>query len=221
MINTIIFDLEGVIVDSEKIWDVADRVFLNLYGEAFDRERDKKLLAGKSFREGTDTLRWLYHIEKDLEPLIEERMMVVKDCFRTEIKEIPGFRDFYQKIRNTHKTCVATAMHEELLKIADESVGLTDLFGQNLFSVSLVNNIGKPAPDIFLYAGNHVKAKPEECLVIEDAPHGIEAARRAGMRSIGIATTFPRELLKAATQVVDSFAEINLPQLALAPVRIS
>ena len=208
-INTIIFDLEGVIVDSEIIWDTADRVFLCNYGAEFDRTRDKHLLAGKSFREGTDLLKWLYKLPKDLDVLAVERMDVVKECFRTEIKEIKGFRDFYSQIRHSHKTCVATAMHDELLKIADESIGLTELFGANLFSVSKVNNVGKPAPDIFLYAGRQVNAKPYECLVIEDAPHGIEAARRAGMKSIGIATTFPRAMLSAATQVVNSFAEIN------------
>jgi len=209
MINTIIFDLEGVIIDSERIWDTVDRVFLREYHHEFNRERDKHLLAGRSFHEATDMLRWLYQIPKTTDELVTERIEIVKECFRTEIKEIPGFRDFYATIRGSHKTCVATAMHEELLKIANESVGLSELFGQNLFSVSMVNNVGKPEPDIFLYAGNKVNAKPEECVVIEDAPHGIEAARRAGMKSVGIATTFPRAMLSAATQVVNSFTEIN------------
>lgn len=209
MINTIIFDLEGVIVDSETIWDTVDRVFLRNYGEVFDRERDKHLLAGKSFREGTDLLRWLYKIEKSTDELVLERMDAVKECFRKELREIPGFREFFMSIRNTHKTCVATALHDDLLTIVDESIGLSELFGPNLFTVSCVGNVGKPAPDIFLYAGKKVNSDPRHCLVIEDAPHGIEAAQRAGMRSIGLATTFPKAMLAAANQVVSSFTEIN------------
>ncbi|MFZ2643579.1 MAG: HAD-IA family hydrolase, partial [Verrucomicrobiia bacterium] len=64
-------------------------------------------------------------------------------------------------------------------------------------------------PDIFLHAASQLGSKPENCLVIEDAPHGVEAARRAGMRCIAITTTYDREKLRGAERVVDSFAEIG------------
>jgi beta-phosphoglucomutase len=71
----------------------------------------------------------------------------------------------------------------------------------------------KPNPDIFLHAANRLGVRPENCVVIEDAPHGVEGARRAGMKSIALTTTYERSTLSQADVVVDSFAQINLAVL--------
>ncbi|HKL77186.1 MAG TPA: HAD-IA family hydrolase, partial [Gammaproteobacteria bacterium] len=72
---------------------------------------------------------------------------------------------------------------------------------------------GKPHPDLFLAAANGLNSAPEHCLVIEDAPHGIEAARRAGMRCYGLATTYDSEKLCLADRIFDDFADIPLDRL--------
>jgi len=72
---------------------------------------------------------------------------------------------------------------------------------------------GKPAPDLFLYAAEQLHSSPQRCIVIEDSPNGIEAANRAGIFCIGIATTFAPSRLTKANRVVSSFEEIDLSQL--------
>jgi beta-phosphoglucomutase-like phosphatase (HAD superfamily) len=72
-----------------------------------------------------------------------------------------------------------------------------------------VGHRSKPNPDIFLHAASRLDAKPENCLVIEDAPHGVEAAKRAGMKCIALTTTYDRQILCNADLVVDSFAQIE------------
>ncbi|MCF8107069.1 MAG: HAD family phosphatase [Desulfohalobiaceae bacterium] len=71
----------------------------------------------------------------------------------------------------------------------------------------------KPNPDLFLYAAEALGSDPGRCLVIEDAPHGIEAAHRAGMACIGIASTYPPGRLNRADAVVKHFSDIDLRSL--------
>jgi beta-phosphoglucomutase len=73
-----------------------------------------------------------------------------------------------------------------------------------------VEQRSKPNPDLFLHAAGRLEARPENCVVIEDAPHGVEAARRAGMKCIALTTTYDRRKLSQADIVVDTFDQIDL-----------
>lgn len=79
-----------------------------------------------------------------------------------------------------------------------------------MFSITDVGHIGKPQPDIFLYAAKQLHVAVEQCLVIEDAPLGIGAVKQAGMKCSALATTYRREMLLAADCVVDEYREIGL-----------
>jgi len=96
------------------------------------------------------------------------------------------------------------------LEIADQRLRLSELFNGNVFSVAEIGYVSKPNPDIFLYAARKLNSQPEHCLVIEDSPHGIEAAKRAGMRCIALTTTYTRDKLAQADLVVDSYSQIDL-----------
>ena len=87
---------------------------------------------------------------------------------------------------------------------------ISRFFGGRVYFPSHVGGRAKPAPDLFLYAAAQLGAPPERCLVIEDSPRGIEAARRAGIPVIALATTHEKEMLQEADRVVGSFGEIVL-----------
>ena len=123
---------------------------------------------------------------------------------------IEGFAEFYQKIHGYYKTCIATALSGDLLASVERTLDLSSLFAGNIFSIADVGNTGKPQPDIFLYAARKLHASVEHCLVIEDAPLGVEAARHAGMKCLALTTTYKRKMLSAADWVVDGYAEIDL-----------
>jgi beta-phosphoglucomutase-like phosphatase (HAD superfamily) len=208
-INTIIFDLEGVIIDSVHLWDKGQEEFLARKGFVYDKDKIKHLLTGSSLADGMKVMQNFYGFQGELENLIQERSEIMRNLFKVELEFIPGFENFYNSIRNNYKMSIGTSLEREFLSVVDKKFGLSNMFGKNIFSVSDIGGLSKPNPAIFLHAAKMVSSLPENCVVIEDSPNGIDAAKKAGMRSIGITTTYASEKLKDANFVVDSFGEIS------------
>lgn len=210
MSDTIIFDLDGVIIDSESIWDKSQAVFLERRGCTYDREKVKHILTGTSMVEGSIILQKMYGFPGDPEELAKERIEITKDLFGTEVNFVPGFQDFYENVRGKYKLAIGTSLDRQLLEVIDKRMGLRKLFYNNVWCIEDVGNLSKPDPAIFLYAAKMLKSSPESCVVIEDSPRGIEAAKNAGMKCIGLATTYDRSKLSAADLIVNSYSEIKL-----------
>lgn len=213
MIDAIIFDGEGVVFDSEAVWDQGQVEFLGRRGIVYEREKLKPLLTGRSLVEGVQVMQKLSRLEGDPVELARERLSIVRQFFKEKVTFIAGFPEFYGKVRNNYKTCLATSLATELLAIVESTLNLSKLFAENLFSIADVGNVGKPCADIFLYAAKKLHTKGENCLVIEDAPLGIEAAKRAGMKCVALTTTYRRERLLQADLVADHYREIDLEKL--------
>jgi beta-phosphoglucomutase len=213
MIKAILFDAEGVVIDTEDIWDKGAIIFLEKRGIKYDREKVKSLLTGQSMIDGVKIMQNLY-VEKltgDVKDLANERLEIIQKLFRTKIKFIPGFLEFYKNVSEKYKTCIATAMNKQLLKNVSEKLNLVSLFNKNIYSIDDVGGKSKPNPEIFLYSAKKLRVKPANCMVIEDAPHGITAAKRAGMYCVGITTTYSSKQLKDADQIVSQFKDIKIP----------
>ncbi|PTQ78440.1 HAD superfamily hydrolase (TIGR01509 family)/HAD superfamily hydrolase (TIGR01549 family) [Nitrosomonas oligotropha] len=210
MIDTIIFDAEGIVIDTETIWDKGQAIFLQRRGFVYDRERIKPLLTGRTLAEGVEVMRQAYRFDGDTEALARERADIVRELFIHETAFIEGFLPFYESVRNHYKTCVATAMDQDLLKLVDQHLNLSALFENRIYTLDKVGYRSKPNPDIFLYAAQQLGSVPEHCVVIEDAPHGIDAAKSAGMCCIAISTTYDPGKLQKADFVVNAYAEIDL-----------
>jgi len=193
MIDTIIFDAEGIVIDTETIWDKGQAIFLQRRGFVYDRERIKPLLTGRTLAEGVEVMKQAYQFDGDTETLARERADIVRDLFIHETTFIDGFLPFFATVRGRYKTCIATAMDQELFKLVDQHLNLSALFANRIYTLDKVGFRSKPNPDIFLYAAQQLGSPPQNCVVIEDAPHGIDAAKRAGMRCIAISTTYDPE----------------------------
>jgi beta-phosphoglucomutase-like phosphatase (HAD superfamily) len=210
-IDAILFDCDGVVLDSETIWDHCETEFLRRRGIAFDIARTKPLITGLGQRAGVLLLQEQYGIAGDPDALVRERLEIIRELFEKEVRFTEGFPEFYEeKVRGRYATCIATSMPEELFAVADRRLGISRFFEGRVYFPTHVGGRAKPAPDIFLYAAAQLGVPPERCLVIEDSPRGLEAARHAGMAVIGLATTHGPELLGEADRVVSSFAEITL-----------
>ena len=210
MINTIIFDAEGVVIDTEPMWDKSQKEFIGRRGLSYDRKKIKHLISGKSLVDGVKIMQKEYGFIGNPKKLAKERKIIIKKLFKSQLKFIVGFKDFNQKIKKRYKTCIATSMDKELLKIVDKKLKLLQLFDNKVFSIQEIGNVSKPNPNIFLYAANKLNSKPEDCLVIEDSPNGIEAAKRAGMKCIALTTTYSKDKLIKADLIVDSYPQIDL-----------
>ncbi|MEA2603656.1 MAG: hypothetical protein QOF89_4648 [Acidobacteriota bacterium] len=210
-LQAILFDCDGVVLDSELLWDRAEAEFLGRRGIAFDAARTKPLITGLGLTASLLLLQEQYGIEGEVDALGQERLEIVRQLFEREVRFTDGFLEFFaERVQGRYATCIATSMTAELFAVADHRLGISRLFEGRVYFPSHVGGRAKPEPDLFLYAAAQLGAPPERCLVIEDSPRGIEAAHRAGMKVIGLATTHPKELIANADVVVGSFAEIGV-----------
>jgi HAD superfamily hydrolase (TIGR01509 family) len=208
MIDAIIFDCDGVVIDSEPLWDKAQTEFLKRRGFVYDREQVKHKLTASSAVGAIKIMQGLYGFGGDPEQLSLERLAIMLELFATELSFVKGFTDFFGRIKDTHITCIATSLDPSLLALADRRLGLASFFGDRMYTVADVGGVAKPDPAVFLYAADKLRAAPAQCLVIEDSPFGILAAKRAGMRCAALTTTYSRDKLAGADEIVDHFADI-------------
>lgn len=210
-VKVIIFDMDGVVVDSERLYDVADAEFFRRRHTVFEKDRIVPLVAGKSLMDSTAMIKDMYGFSGEVSALMDERRILIRESYGTAPAFIKDFPTFYQQVVGRgFATCIATASDDTLLALVDERLGLTRMFGEGrIFKISDVGNKSKPDPAIFLYAAAQMGAAPEECIVIEDAPHGVTAAKNAGMYCIALTTTRPREELGKADVIADSYEDIH------------
>jgi HAD superfamily hydrolase (TIGR01509 family) len=139
---------------------------------------------------------------------VEDLDTAVREAFERELTPVPGIVEALDAIELP--TCVASSGSHEKMRF---SLGLTGLYGRfagRIFSSEEVKR-GKPAPDLFQHAAACMGTPPESCVVVEDSPFGVAAAKVAGMRVLGFAATTPPESLAEADTVFTTMTE--LPQL--------
>lgn len=211
VIESVIFDLEGVIANTEPLWDQVSIIFLQRRNAIYDRERTKPLLMGKTLAEGVIIMQGQYRFSGNVDEQTTERREIARELFSEDVVFIPGFEKFYENIVSRGlKSAIATSLEKDFLKSMDQKLKLAELFNNKIFSIADVGYKSKPNPDIFLHAASQLSTLPSRSLVIEDAPNGIEATRRAGMRCVALTTSTTREKLMGANLVVDSYTEIDL-----------
>ena len=192
MLNAIIFDLDGVIINSEFLTDKANAEFLRAHGKVYDRQEYKPKALGRTLFEGVIIMKELFGISGDPAALAEDRRAHIIKMYREQVTFVPGFLNFYQEVsRRELSRCVATSADPALLAIVREQLSLDRLFPQGIFTIAEVGNRSKPDPAIYLLAAERLATDPACCLVIEDAPNGCPGseARRHEMCSYNDDTT--------------------------------
>jgi len=198
--SAFIFDIDGTIIDSmpfhSRSWEVfAARHGLPPCGDDFFHRT-----AGRT---GFELMREMFGSKSDDEvrALVHEKEAIYRGLFAAEFREIAGFATFARaaKAQGVRLAC-ATAGDPDNIAFALGGLGMRDFFDAAVGAHDVAR--GKPDPDLFLLAAKRIGALPGECLVFEDAPLGIEAARRAGMRAVAITSTIGACELAAPAHVV-------------------
>ncbi|HZF27733.1 MAG TPA: HAD family hydrolase [Gammaproteobacteria bacterium] len=192
--DLVIFDCDGVVVDSERIThDVFGAFIRSLGANLTEREMQEQFL-GRSLAD------CLAIVEKltgraapagALDGYRAERDRVLRD----QVLPVPGIREVLDKLAIPY--CIASSGDHDKMRATLGATGLLPLFTGRLFSVTEVAH-AKPAPDVFLYAARRMGAAPERTVVIEDSLNGVIAGRAAGMTVYGFAALFAPERLAAA-----------------------
>ena len=173
----LIFDCDGVLVDSEPL---AMRLLLEtLAGEGVAIEADSayRRFLGKDMAAIADAIGEEFGAGLS-QPALDAMHGRLYESFRRELKPMPGIVAALQGLRLP--CCVASSSSAERIRLALDVTGLRARFEPNIFSAAMVAR-GKPAPDLFLFAAGRMGVAPAACVVIEDSPSGVEAAQRAGM----------------------------------------
>jgi HAD superfamily hydrolase (TIGR01509 family) len=179
----VIFDCDGVLVDSEPI---ACRVMareLTRLGYPLSPDDCQEKFTGVSMKTVMATIEadWRRPLPAGFEEHLREQDFA---AFRAELEPVAGVEAMLERL--TIPRCVASSGAPEKIRFTLTVTGLIGAFEPHLFSARMVAR-GKPAPDLFLYAAERMDTPPECCVVVEDAVAGIAAARAAGMRVLGFA----------------------------------
>ena len=177
----VIFDCDGVLVDSEPIINRAHADALTACGYPITEQE----LVGRFCGMSDPEMFGIIERERGraLPAIYAERVgAIIENAFRRSLAAIEGVAEVLDWLRRP--VCVASSSAPEQIRLKLEVTGLLARFGENLFSAAMVAR-GKPAPDLFLYAAQRLATAPQHCLVIEDSPAGIDAAVAAGMTAVG------------------------------------
>ena len=177
----VIFDCDGVLVDSEPISLAVLIEMLTEAGIAIDEARARELFLGRSLGSLIVTAKQEYGLDID-DAFLGSMRIALYQRFRAELKAIENIAVALEGLEESGiDWCVASSSQPERIELSLNVAGILPRFKPSIFSATMVQN-GKPAPDLFLHAAREKGHDARVCIVIEDSPAGIAAAKAAGMR---------------------------------------
>lgn len=213
MIQAFIFDMDGVIIDSEPLHFDVDRQTMAYYGHAVTQE-DLERYVGMTNPEQWAIIREEYGIGPTAEEIITYQMgRKIEELRSAELEPIEGIRELLDELKQGGiPRAIASSSPPVFIEAVVEKFGL-----QNEFDVVVSGEQvpkGKPAPDVYLRAAELLGVDPAHCVVLEDSKHGIAAAKAAGMRCIGyVNPNSGNQDLSRADLIVGSIGDIRLDDL--------
>lgn len=210
-----IFDMDGTIVDNMSFHTASWITFFQRRGKDIDADEFFRTTAG---RQGKEIIR--FHMGEHLHDnevllLNDEKEIVYRELYEPHLKTVAGFDDLIaQAKRRSVALAVATAAPNANITFTLDGLDLRRHFDAVVGAADVAR--GKPNPDVFLLAARRCGVPPEHCIVFEDAPLGVEAARRAGMRTVVLTTTLPAEAFAAFDNVIhiaSDFSELTIDEL--------
>ena len=209
MIKAVVFDLDGVIIASEEVWDAVREEYVRERGGRYDEEIQRAMMGMSS----PEWARYLHDVAGVLDSPEEITAEVVRrmlERYRESLPLIPGAVEAVRRVAERHPLGLASSSNRELIDEVLALAGLTPYFRVTVSSEEVAR--GKPAPDVYLEAARRLGVPPERCAAIEDSHGGIRSAGAAGMRVIAIPNpTYPPdpEALAQADVVLDSISSLG------------
>jgi HAD superfamily hydrolase (TIGR01509 family) len=208
-IDAVVFDLDGVLVDSEHVWDDVREELTRERGGRWHEQAQADMMGMSS----TEWSRYMHDVIGLAEPPEEINAEVVRRMEARYAEHLPlveGAVDAVKRLAGTFRLGLASSSNRPLIELVLQKAGIADLFEATVSSEEVEQ--GKPAPDVFLEAARRLSVAPERCAAIEDSGNGIRAAHAAGMRVIAIPNRRyapPAEALALADVLLDSLDELN------------
>jgi HAD superfamily hydrolase (TIGR01509 family) len=209
VIAGVVFDLDGLLLDSEQVWDGVREQLARERGGRWD-DRAQRDMMGMSSPEWSRYMRDVVGLAEPPEEISAEVVRRLEAVYRQHLPALPGAREAVERLAEHWPLALASSSNRELIDLALELLGVAELFRATVSSEEVAR--GKPAPDVYLEAARRLGADPRRCAAVEDSHAGIRAAKAAGMRVVAIPNSgYPPddEALAAADVVLGSLAELD------------
>jgi len=209
LIAAVVFDLDGVLVQSEEVWDAARRDLVADSGRRWPPEATSAMM-------GMSSVEWSRYLSERLEVPAEPRQIservvrAVADRYRRRLPWIRGAREAVARLAARWPLALATSSNREIIDLVLEAGDLRGKFAATVSSEEVEH--GKPAPDVYLEAARRLGSAPERCVAVEDSSNGLLAGAAAGMHVIAIPNAAhppSEEALHAAAVVLPSLDELT------------
>jgi HAD superfamily hydrolase (TIGR01509 family) len=213
-IEAVVFDLDGVLVDSEHVWDEARKELAAKRGGRW-HDRASRDMMGMSSLEWSRYMRDEIGLREPPEEISAEVVRRLEEIYRRELPLVEGAREAVERLAARWPLALASSSNRELIDLVLELSSLARHFRVTVSSEEVAR--GKPAPDVYLEAARRLGVPPERCAAIEDSENGIRSAKAAGMRVLAIPNPqYPPEddALALADEVLRSIAELTPERVA-------
>ena len=199
MIEAVVFDLDGVLLDSEQVWDGVRQQLTKEHGGRWQGRAHVEMM-------GMSSVEWSRYMHDELgvpdvpEKISAEVVRRLEDVYRERLPLIDGAREAVERLAASWPLGLASSSNRELIDLVLELSKLAPFFSVTVSSEEVAR--GKPAPDVYLEATRGLGVPPERCAAVEDSRNGIRAAKAAGMRVVAIPNPhFPPD--EAALELAD------------------
>ncbi|MFD7004308.1 HAD family hydrolase [Streptomyces mirabilis] len=207
--DLVIFDNDGVLVDSEPISNTILAAYLTELGHPTSYEESIRDYMGSAMHRIHELVqeRSGQRLPDDFDDVFHGRVFA---AFERELQPVPGAVQLLGKLAADEVPyCVASSGSHERIRVGHRKTGLDRWFDEGRVFSSQDVGRGKPAPDLFLYAAERMGVAPERCVVVEDSPLGVRAANAAGMDVYGFTAMTPAAKLTGATELFSELGELS------------
>lgn len=212
--KAIIFDLDGLLVDSEIIWAEAEVRLLGVRGKGYSETTPRDEFIGLRIDEFLDRLCAAFNIDESRESLYDELVDDMLQLVPDKVVQKPGAKEILDYVRLHNIPCaIASSSPQSIIEAVVETQGWGDIVQVRL-SAELVGR-GKPAPDVYVEAARRLGIPPADCLALEDSPNGARSAVAAGMTCYAVPDLFhsPATVFEGITPYVFDSLHTVLAQL--------
>jgi len=181
--DAVVFDMDGVLIQSEEVWDEVREAYVRERGGRYDTEIQRAMM-GMSSPEWSRYLHEHAGVPDEPDMINAEVVRRMLAAYRDDLPLIPGAVDAVQRLAARFPLGLASSSNRELIDTVLDVAGLAPLFAATVSSEEVAH--GKPAPDVYLEAARRLRVAPERCTAVEDSHGGIRSAKSAGMRVVAI-----------------------------------
>jgi HAD superfamily hydrolase (TIGR01509 family) len=214
VIDAVVFDLDGVLVDSEHVWDEARKELAAARGGRWQDQASRDMM-GMSSLEWSRYMHDVIGLEDPPEEISAEVVRRLEAIYRRELPLIDGAVEAVERLAARWPLGLASSSNRELIDLVLELSGLAPYFRVTVSSEEVAR--GKPAPDVYLEAAGRLEVAPARCAAIEDSENGIKSAKAADMRVLALPNPrYPpaEDALALADDVLESLEELTPERVA-------